>query len=137
MTTENYVIKYGSLLKEESLEIIDDKILPNTLVLEATNPFPGYYEYYDGFQKDVKPHYIYLVTDKKYDLEEFTRATQKIMSYFEANFHAAIGHITIYNNVYHVIRIRRLSNYDQVKALQECYISEGIGLKINSSIPDF
>ncbi|MPQ47524.1 hypothetical protein GCQ56_10960 [Marinifilum sp. N1E240] len=135
MAAENYVVKFGSLLKEETLEVIDNKILPNTIVLEATNPFPGYYEYYDGFQKDVKPHYIYLVMDKKYDLEVFTRATQKIMSYFEANFHAAVGSITIFNDVYHVIRIRRLSTYDQVKELQASYKKEGIQLKSSGSIP--
>ncbi|NOU59794.1 hypothetical protein [Marinifilum caeruleilacunae] len=135
MTAENYVVKYGSLLKEETLEVIDDKILPNTIVLEATNPFPGYYEYYDGFQKDVQPHYIYLVLDRKYDLEEFTRATQKIMSYFEANFHAAIGNITIYNDVYHAIRIRRLTAYDQIKELQSCYREEGIDFKSGATIP--
>lgn len=135
MTHQNFVVKFGSLLKEETLEVIDNKILPNTIVLEATNPFPGYYEYYEGFQRDVKPHYIYLVTDRKYELEEFTRATQKIMSYFEVHFHAALGTITIYNDVHYVIRIRRLNKYDQIRDLQSCYIEEGINLKSNSSIP--
>ena len=135
MTAENFVVKFGSLLKEETLELIKNKILPNTTVLEATNPFPGYYEYYDGYQKDVQPHYIYLVTDKEYELEEFTRATQKIMSYFDAKFHAAKGTITIYNDTHHAIRIRRLSSYDQIKELQACYNSEGIYFKPSGSIP--
>ncbi len=135
MTEKNIVVKFGSILKEETLEVIDSKILPNTVVLEATNPFPGYYEYYEGIQKDVKPHYIYLVTEKKCDLEEFTRATQKIMSYFEVDFHAAMGTITIFNDVYHVIRIRRLTKYDQIKDLQSCYKEEGICLKSNAAIP--
>lgn len=135
MTDKNFVLKFGSLLKEENLEVIDSKILPNTIVLEATNPFPGYYEYYEGIQKDVKPHYIYLLTDKKYDLEEFTRATQKIMSYFEVSFHAAMSTITIFNDVYHAIRIRRLTKYDQIQDLQSCYLEEGIRLKSNASIP--
>lgn len=135
MTDNNFVVKFGSLIKEETLEVIDSKILPNTIVLEATNPFPGYYEYYEGIQKDVKPHYIYLVTSKKCDLEEFTRATQKIMSYFEVSFHAAVGTITIFNDVHHVIRIRRLTKYDQIKELQSCYQKEGISLKSNVSIP--
>lgn len=135
MTDKNFVVKFGSLIKEETLEVIDSKILPNTIVLEATNPFPGYYEYYEGIQKDVMPHYIYLVTDKKCDLEKFTRATQKIMSYFEVNFHAAMGTITIFNDTFHVIRIRRLTKYDQIKELQSCYKEEGIILKTNATIP--
>jgi hypothetical protein len=135
MTDKNIVVKFGSLLKEETLEVIDSKILPNTIVLEATNPFPGFYEYYEGIQKDIKPHYIYLLTDKKCDLEQFTRATQKIMSYFEVDFHAAVGTISIYNDIYHAIRIRRLSKYDQIKDLQLCYKKEGIALKTNTTIP--
>lgn len=135
MTDKNYPIKFGSLTKEETLEVIDSKILPNTIVLEATDPFPGYYEYYDGIQKDVKPHYIYLLTDKKYNLEEFTRATQKIMADNELDFHAALGSITIFNDVHHAIRIRRLTTYDQIKDLQSNYIKEGIGLTSNASIP--
>jgi hypothetical protein len=135
MTADKYLVKFGSLLKEETLEVIDNKILPNTLVLEATNPFPGYYEYYEGIQKDVAPHYIYLVTDRKYELEEFTRATQKIMSYFEVNFHAAKGTVSVYTELYHVIRIRRLTSYDQVKDLQSCYNSEGIKFKAQNSFP--
>ncbi|RUT78547.1 hypothetical protein [Ancylomarina longa] len=135
MTAENYVLKFGSLLKEETLEVIDNKILPNTIVLEAINPFPGYYEYYDGLQKDMLPHYIYLITDRKYDLEEFTRATQNIMASFEVKFHAATGTITIYNDVYHAIRIRRLTSYDQIIALQSQFIDEGIQFKTNGSIP--
>lgn len=135
MSDKNIVVKFGSLLKEETLEVIDSKILPGTIVLEATNPFPGFYEYYEGIQKDVKPHYIYLVTNKKCDLEKFTRATQKIMSYFEVDFHAAMTTITIYNDTYHAIRIRRLSKYDQIKDLQSYYIEEGINLKSNATIP--
>ena len=135
MTDENYVIKYGSLIKEETLEVIDSKILPNTIVLEATNPFPGYYEYYDGLQKDILPHYIYLVTDREYKLEEFTRATQKIMSHFDVKFHAAVGTITIYNDIYYAIRIRRLTSYDQIVALQKDFVNEGILFKTNGSIP--
>lgn len=134
MSKDNYVVKYGSLLKEETLEIIENKILPNTLVLEATNPFPGFYEYYENIPKDVTPHYIYLVTDKRYTLEEFTRITQKIMEYFEVKFHAAIGNITIYNDVHHVIRIRHLTNYDQIKELQHCYQAEGIKFKAQCNL---
>lgn len=135
MTDKNFIIKFGSLTKEETLEVIDSKILPSTIVLEATNPFPGYYEYYEGIQKDVKPHYIYFVLDRKYDLEKFTRATQKIMSYFEVNFHAAMGTISIFNDIHHIIRIRRLSTYDQIQELQSCYKEEGICFKTNASIP--
>ena len=123
---QNTQIKYGSLIKEEEFELIEGAILPNTFVLESKNPFPGFYEYYDNLQKDVTPHYIYLVTDKKYNLETFTRVTQKIMADTNKKYHAAIGTITIFNTVYNIIRVRRIEQYTDIKELQASYISSGI-----------
>lgn len=128
MTTKTQ-IKYGSLIKEEAFELIEGAVLPNTFVLESKNPFPGFYEYYDNLQKDVTPHYIYLVTDKKYDLEQFTRTTQKIMADTNKKYHAAQGTITIFNNVYHVIRVRHIEQYADIKELQAYYVSLGINFK--------
>jgi len=133
MAENQFITKFGSLIKEETLVSIENKISPNTFVLEANNPFPGFYEYYQGIPRDVKPYYIYLVTDRKYELEEFTRATQKIMEYFGHDFHAALGSIKIYTDTFPVIRIRRLSEYSQIKELQACYIEEGIQFRAKPS----
>ena len=122
-------IRYGSLIKEEAYELIEGAVLPNTFVLESKNPFPGFYEYYDNLQKDITPHYIYLVTDRKYDLEEFTRTTQKIMADTNKKYHAALGSITIFNNVYYVIRVRHIEQYADIKELQAYYVSLGINFK--------
>lgn len=127
--TESTEIKYGSLIKEESFELIEGAVLPNTFVLESKNPFPGFYEYYDNLQKDITPHYIYLVTDKKYDLEQFTRVTQKIMADTNKKYHAALGTITIFNTVYYVIRVRHIEQYADIKELQAYYVSLGINFK--------
>jgi hypothetical protein len=127
--TETTQIKYGSLIKEEAFELIEGAVLPNTFVLESLNPFPGFYEYYDNLQKGIAPHYIYLVTDKKYDLEQFTRTTQRIMAETNKKYHAALGTITIYNDVYYVIRIRHIDRYSDIKELQAYYISLGINFK--------
>lgn len=124
--TKNTQIKYGSLIKEEAFELIEGAILSNTFVLESKNPFPGFYEYYDNLQKGVTPHYIYLVTDKEYDLEKFTRATQQIMTDLNKKYHAALGTITIFNTVYNVIRLRRIKNYSDIKEIQAYYVSLGI-----------
>lgn len=126
MTSHNIEVKFGNLIKEETLTSLEDKIMPDTFVLEATTPFPGFYEYYEGIPENVKPHYVYLVTDRPYLLEEFTRITQKIMCYFQYPFHAAIGTIKIYNDIYPVIRIRRLNEYIHVRELQSCYQKEGV-----------
>ena len=127
--TKNTQIKYGSLIKEEAFELIEGAVLANTFVLESKNPFPGFYEYYDNLQKDVTPHYIYLVTDKEYDLEKFTRITQQIMADTNKKYHAALGTISIFNTVYNVIRVRHIEQYADIKELQAYYISLGINFK--------
>jgi len=127
--TETTQIKYGSLIKEEAFELIEGAVLPNTFVLESKNPFPGFYEYYDNLQKDITPHYIYLVTDKKYSLEQFTRTTQQIMADTNKKYHAAQGTITIFNTVHNVIRVRHIEQYADIKELQAYYVSLGINFK--------
>ena len=118
--------RYGNLLKEEDLELMNDKILPNTFVLEAPEPFPGYYGYYNDIPMESKPLYVYLVLKRLYTLEEVTRAYQNIKKYFPAErMHAAAGTISIFNSNYDVLRIRHLDSYDQVADLQSFFQEEG------------
>jgi len=121
--------RYGNLLKEESLVTMNDKILPNTFVLEAPEPFPGYFGYYSDIPSDSKPLYIYLVLSKLYTLEQITRATQNIKKYFSAQFSAAAGTVNIYNKLLHVIRVRHLDSFDQIPDLQYGYLDEGLELR--------
>ncbi len=129
MSTNNIIERYGNLIKEESLVTMEDKILPNTFVLEAPEPFPGFYSYYSDAPSDSKPLYVYLVLNKQYTIEETTRATQNIKDYFKTNFSAAAGHIDIYNEQFEILRIRHLDSYDQIMDLQACYKDEGIEFK--------
>nr|WP_321451201.1 hypothetical protein [uncultured Carboxylicivirga sp.] len=121
--------RYGNLLKEESLVTMNDKILPNTFVLEAPEPFPGYFGYYSDIPSDSKPLYLYLVLKGLYTLEEVTRATQNIKKYFGTNFNAAAGTIYMYNKLFHIIRVRHLDTFDQIADLQHGYLDQGIEFK--------
>ncbi len=118
--------RYGNLVKEESLVSMDNKILPNTYLLEAYEPFPGFYNYYSEQPLDQKPLYVYFILKSTYTLEEVTRATQKIKVFFPAkNLDVAAGTIHILNETYHMLRIRHLENYDQIANLQACFADEG------------
>jgi hypothetical protein len=129
MANNKFIERYGNLLKLENLVTMEDKILPNTFVLEAPEPFPGFFNYYSEIPADSKPLYVYLICNQLYTLENITRATQKIKRYFPTDFSAAAGTITIYNKTHDVIRIRHLDSYDQVHELQACYNDEGIQFK--------
>lgn len=134
MSTRKIILqRYGNLLKQESLVTMHDKILPHSFVLEAPEPFPGYFSYYSEIPSDTKPLYIYLVLNKLYTLEEITRATLNIKHGFTANFNAAAGTVNMFNKDYDIIRVRHLDTFDQIKQLQEGYVSEGIELKKKTS----
>jgi len=129
MTNLDIFERYGNLLKSEELVTMDDKIMPNTFVLEAPEPFPGFFNYYSESPIESKPLYIYLVVDKLYTLEEVTRARINIKKYFPSDFHADAGTVTIFNKMHHIIRVRHLDKYDQIKDLQACFIDEGFEFK--------
>jgi hypothetical protein len=140
MKSDQVIERYGNLLKEEDLVLMDDKIMPNTFVLEAPEPFPGFFGYYSEAPVHSKPLYIYFVVKQLYTLEQVTRATNQIRTYFPAKrVHVAAGTVTIYNQLYHVLRVRHLDSYDQIAELQACFIDEGFefakkpGKKIHAS----
>lgn len=126
MSETKMIERYGNLLKAEQLVTMDEKIIPNTFVLEAPEPFPGFFNYYSESPQDSKPLYVYLVVDQLYTLEQITRARQNIKEYFPSDFDADAGTVTVYNKTYHVIRVRHLKKYDQIKDLQTAFLDEGI-----------
>lgn len=117
---------FGVIIKVETLVSLEDKVMPNTFVLEAPEPFPGYYQYYHEHPVMHKPQYVYLVLDREYSLEQITRATQNISSYSPTLFDATPGTIYLYNEAFPVIRLRHFESYDKVYDLQSAYMDEGI-----------
>lgn len=118
--------RYGNLLKEEELVSMEEKILPGTFVLEAPEPFPGYFGYYNNEPVEAKPLYVYFVLKHLVTLEQVTRAYQNIRRFFSAkNMHAAAGVVTLFDEHYHVLRIRHLDSYDQIASLQSAFLQEG------------
>ncbi|WP_010664332.1 hypothetical protein [Marinilabilia salmonicolor] len=129
MSETQHIERYGNLLKQENLRTLEDKIWPNTFVLEAPEPFPGFFNYYSDHPVDSKPLYIYLVLKRLYTLEEITRATQNIQKYFDTDFNATPGVVNIYNKQFDVIRVRHLDNFSQITDLQASYMDQGIEFK--------
>ncbi|MFZ5429670.1 MAG: hypothetical protein ACOZDD_05515 [Bacteroidota bacterium] len=115
---------FSNLVKWEKLTILEDKIVPGTLVFESQDPFPGYYS---DVPDSPPPVYLYLALDKPYRLEEILRAIQLIQPHFEEHFDAGKGIATIVNEEIPVIRLRHFGNYDIVAPLQEAFNEAGIG----------
>ncbi len=115
---------FGSLTKREPVFTINDKIKPGSLVFEALKPFPGYY--HETPFNNTKPLYMYLALQEHYPLEEVIRATEKVEQIFDESFEAGKGFLRIHGQLYNVLRVRHLNNYDQVARLQESYEQSGL-----------
>ena len=114
----------GTITKVEELHTVDYNILPNTLVLENREPFPGYYG--ENQPKDTIPESIFLITKQKYDGEEILRTSQRLMRYFKHPFDATYGEIFAFNAKFNCIRIHYLKSYEYISELQCFYMDEGI-----------
>lgn len=114
----------GGLAKEEKLKTLPDHIMPNTLVLETEEPFPGYHG--ANLPTESKPISAFLITRNKYSPEKILRIAHNILKYFPHRFDAVPGKICIQNDMLQCIRIRGFSNYEQIGDLQKCFFSEGI-----------
>ena len=123
---------FVNLTKNDTVQAIEDKILPGSLVFDSLNPFPGYY--HDTPTSSVRPIYIYLVLSRQYPLEEIIRATQVIEKEYNWNFDAGKGYMNIGSEYLNVIRLRHLPQLDVVIKIQEAYQKLGIEFLMNKKL---
>ena len=124
----------GTIVKGEVLTNIEHNIMPNTLVLESSHPFPGYHG--SNLPEKPSPNSIYLVTATKCEGEDILRAAKMIKKSFPFNFDASFGKAEIYTNTYHFIRVRKLDCFDCIPRLQEAFASRGIVFMKKKKIKD-
>jgi hypothetical protein len=98
-------------------------------VLEAPEPFPGYWEYYSERPHFSAPLYVYLVIQKTTTLEEIVRATQIARTVFPETFEAAYAEIKFIGETFHAIRVRKLDSFEGIPQLQEVYSKIGIAFQ--------
>ncbi len=120
---------FSIITKEEEVQNLEHHVIPNTLVLEITHPFPGYYFGSSFINSESKPQSILLVLKKETSFENFYKKLRRIRKYSEFNFGAELSEITIYNNKYQAIRINSLEQYSQIISLQKYFMDEGFAIR--------
>jgi hypothetical protein len=123
MATEIRIETLGTIQKEETLATLHYKIIPNTLVLETQEPYPGYLHH---DPKVHNPKSIFMVTKSRYTIEQIVRAAQEIKNYEGIDFDAVPARISFRNDDLFSIRLKDVDNYEIVENLQNLFIKEGI-----------
>src|SRR3989304_51103 len=113
----------GNISKVENVHSIERNILPNTLVLENIEPYPGYHG--SNLPSDKPPLSLFFITQKRYTFEEISRTTAKIRKSVTDNFNGVYGELKIFNDNYHSIRIMGLKSFERIATLQKLYGEEG------------
>jgi hypothetical protein len=120
--SKNLIETIGTISKEELLETVDYLIIPNSLVLETTLPFPGYHHH---LHIQTAPSSIFIVTNKQYEFDEILRAKQSIDKYAKFNFDASAAKMEIGNEIYNAIRILDIDSFEQISTIQDYFRNEG------------
>ncbi len=117
---------YGCLTKVENLWCLEEMGIPNTCILEARDAYPGYYGHIQGLNR---PHLIFIMSTRKYSMEEVTRMTSAVRKVFPAPFSAAYCEITIAGRTAGGVRIQGINDYTRIRDLQMAYADHGLDLK--------
>ncbi len=132
MSEPDIIKATGTVTKEEFVVNISHNIMPDTLVLESSHPFPGYHG--SNLPENPLPNTIYLVTETKYDGEEILRITKKIKKRFPEKFDASYGKLELFTNTFNFIRVRDIDCFDCIERIQKEFACHGIKFKKKKKI---
>lgn len=132
MTQHQIIEHYGFTLKQEHLVNVNAKCFTDTLVLETTEPFPGYYEFTNYPAKEKLAKTLFLVTEKLYDLAEVQQITDRLYQEYKEDFGASPGTLEVDGETYNCIRIYDFHKYSSVLELQSRYALNGVEYKCST-----
>ncbi|MBN2348264.1 MAG: hypothetical protein JXJ22_05475 [Bacteroidales bacterium] len=128
METNQIIETIGSVTKKEHLHSISYNVLPDTMVLENTNPFPGYGYQVENIPSDLKPRSIFLILRYRYAPEKIARITQSLINQNQLKCYAAYGEIQIRGAIYPCIRVKKLDCFEMIPKVQQYYKQNEIKL---------
>lgn len=125
MKRTNIVETHGSITKKETLNTINYRILEDTVVAEAGDP---YSDYYGNTPKKLPPNSLFLLTKRFYSLEKVLEVTCEMGEFFgyTKKLDIATSILDFTDHYQYAIRVRDFPDYEHIHWLQLCYKSAGI-----------
>ncbi len=109
----------GLIFKEEKVASLDFNIIDKTLVLEAVNPYPGYYRDDNKSKEKIS---VYMVSKNSLDIEIVARLANKIKPDLDFDFTASYSTVCIKNSTFNTIRFFEIDDYSKVIKIQKALI---------------
>lgn len=116
--TKKIIQSIGNITKKETLRLVEQLNNCNSLILESTEPFPGYHG--TTVPDKLDPDSIFLVTRYAYNDDRIIRAIMAVKKTFPFRFDAAPGSLYLNNKPVNIIRIKFLP-YHHVPELIEIF----------------
>ncbi len=111
----------GTVLKEETMEVLIDEALPKTLVLHIVNPFPGFHGDIPPEQA-VKPDNIFFITKENYSWEKIIRTTNKIKELDKyKNLDASFATVMAGQTKFFAVRTHNIPSFSDIAEVQELF----------------
>jgi|AntRauTorckE6833_2_1112554.scaffolds.fasta_scaffold00314_22 hypothetical protein len=135
--------KYGSIgyiVKKESLSTYQTETPIRQLVLEDMHPFPGYYEFFNIPRNEIElvPRNLFAVMTSFRNIceDDIIRITQHVKEKIpDLQFDCVLGHITLFNQLRSVLRIKT-EDLSRVKEILQAYENQGIKFDKNRNIKE-
>lgn len=129
MQEKPIIERFGGIYKRETLSSLQDEMF-DTLVYEASHPFPGYYDEYSTVKK---PLYFYLVLKEPVGMEEVIRANINVKKSFKGTFEATKSKISLLHEQLPVIRVRNIEKEESLIEIINLYKKEGFDFQKKGS----
>jgi hypothetical protein len=110
----------GSITKMESLDSFEEDVLPNSMVLKNTDPFPGYRAKISGANQD-KPRSIFIILRYRYAPEKINHINRDMMASRITDCHPSFGEIITRESILPCIRIKYIKDYSLIPVIQNFY----------------
>ena len=124
----------GETIKEEKVKSLTRNTIPNTMVLENYEPFPGYYG--GNLPPDIRPMSVFIVLEKKYDPVRLSRIMKEISKRRKHACDGTTATIEIRKTKYFCLRIKNLDCFMDIMIIQENFKEEDIGFMAYRNIDE-
>ena len=118
--TQHIIETIGHIEKKEILKSIGYR----DLVLESEHPFPGYHG--TTVPDQDNPRSLFLLSRTKYTDEFIIRSIKAVKQKHSFTFDGTPARVFFKNSMVQSIRIKNLSNYEEVPAILKAFKDEGI-----------